>query len=135
MENGKLEPNLILVNWVNATDTPVNISWSGAPNTIELNPFEPSPIYAAALSELNVLSIEIQNSTSTLTNPNLLFTGLVQCAEMIYQQRTQGAHWMPVDYLRHLTQSHYSITLLLDNDGLVIVGTVELVEPIPVPTH
>jgi hypothetical protein len=133
MEN--LASNLILLNWVNATESPVQISWSGGPNMVELLPHEPTPIYEATLSDLNVLFIHIQNDAAGESNPNLLFTGVVQCAINVFQQRTLGTPWITVEYHRHLAQTHYSITLAADADGLVIVGTVELVDPIPVPTH
>jgi hypothetical protein len=130
MENGTLEPNIILVNWVNSTENTVQITWSGG--AVTLGPETHSDVSAATLSELNVLSIEIQDDANTASWPDLLFIGEVMVATEVYQQVARNTPWHPVEYNRDLNHGHYSITLSTSpGEGLVIVGTVELVEPIP----
>lgn len=119
----------IMLQWSNGTDLTVELSWPGYDGTVTLQPQARTAVLPAILTDLMILPFRAEYDDQT-SEPDLLFVGKAQVADAIYQQASRFSVWEAVDYdPKPVTQWWYHMHLAYSPaEGLVIVGTVELVE-------
>ncbi|MFN8397942.1 MAG: hypothetical protein U0176_25215 [Bacteroidia bacterium] len=140
-----IEPSqtIIQVIWQNQTGMEVLVKWPDGHETAGVdfgNGLGCGPANAA-LNADDILSFSVTPSDSTVTtsdktvNVDLRFEPSHNDVTSFSVSCPAGSPWVAVPFTRDHDSGPYTITLVKeDNDGFVIVGTVELVDTSHLPT-
>lgn len=132
MEN-PIEATVISGMWRNDTSKTVTISWNGQPPIAPIAPGSYSGLHVIRLTDLMMLEHTIVQG-DLVSYPILLWEGRDVTVMKLFQQNARFENWYDIDLFASGIH-HYVFQLIDDTDGLVIVGTVELVEELPVPAQ
>lgn len=112
----------INVTWLNKTATAFYLGWPGAESVL-LEPYEPSGQY-----EVQVQDMELPLSKNGVAAIRLKWT---QVGSSYTIAQDYGDGWTPIAGTFPTTKKNYTIDFVLNEDGILIVGTIDIEIELP----
>lgn len=112
----------INVTWLNNTATAFYLGWPGVESVL-LEPSEPSGQY-----EVQVQDLELQLSKDGVAAIRLKWT---QVGSSYTIAQDYGDGWTPIAGTFPTTKKNYTIDFVLNEDGILIVGTIDIEIELP----